>query len=700
VKESKQILIVSTCPEDWGGSEELWGRAVPFLINLGYQVTVCKEKINPDHPEYKKLAAVGTIFYQLNASALTHKKPLSSIAESALKAYLQKEKVSLVVISQGINFDGLGMGYNCLRENIPYALIAQKAVDINWPYHIDRVGMRNVYLNAAMAYFVSNHNLQLTEEQFGIRFSNATVVSNPVKLARYTRPYPSTENGYRLASIGRFLLIDKGQDILIRIMAREKWKARPLKVSFIGSGIDKAGLIELAQLLNADNVEFLDQQNDVEKLWEEYHALILPSRFEGMPLVLLESMAFGRTAIVSNAGGNAELICDGESGFVGNPNETDFDEAMERAWISRNRWKAMGSVACEKIKSSVPELPERDFADSLDKLANVNSPLVSVIIPTYNRARLVESAIVSVLKQTYPLIQLIVADDGSNDDTAALMAKYPQVTYLKLPHGGQAYARNEGLRHARGNYVASLDSDDTWEPGFVQRCIQILDDNKLDFVFANWMQDMGNGQFVDRFTMCDQLKEILAGNNENTILLDNFQLRKIYMTGCPSPSSSLLIKRSSLRSNWTPGLKIADDWCLLMDMIYTKPCTAGFTRDILWHKKRDGQNICDGKGRYDLIRDLKTHDGEILFNRFKSFYTKEERNMMRIKLSYYYLRYAYYLLRHNKTILPSIKYTFRALWANNRIILEILFRIKNKLRKLMVRVKIYNFEKSEITAGN
>jgi glycosyltransferase involved in cell wall biosynthesis len=684
MKDKRHILIVSSCADDWGGSEELWARSIPFLMERGYRITVAKDKINRTHKQYKNLLAKGVLLHDLNPMK---EEPVNKVTEKNLESFLRKNPFSLVLISQGINFDGLGIGYICLRENIPYVMIAQKAVDSFWPYTVDRIAMRNVYLNAEMAYFVSQHNLKLTEEQFGIRFSNAQVISNPVKVGRAPLPYPDTASGYRLACIGRFMLIDKGQDILIRIMAKDKWKARPLKVSFIGSGIDKPGLMEMAQLLNAGNVEFIEQQDDIEQVWNHYHALVMPSRFEGTPLVLLEAMALGRTAIVSTAGGNAELITDGVSGFVGQANEEDFEDAMERAWEARDQWREMGIKACEKLKTSVPELPERDLANALHELIQKESKLVSVIIPTYNRAGIVEAAIQSVLKQTYSPVQLIVADDGSVDETDALMAKYPNITYLKLPHGGQAHARNEGLRHARGTFIATLDSDDTWEANFIERSLGIMENHQLDFVFSNWMQDMGDGQFEDRFSICKVLEETLQNNQDNTIILDNAALRKIYLTGCPSPSSSLLFRRSSFRTNWTSGLRIADDWCLLMDIIYSKPSKGGFTRDILWQKKIDGKNIYDGRDFYDLIRDLWIHDLEFLFDRFKDRLTKAEKRRIRITLSENYLQYSYFQFRHNKKYLPGIKYTSQALLANSRIVLQVFVGFKLKIKKALGRLK-------------
>lgn len=96
---------------------------------------------------------------------------------------------------------------------------------------------------------------------------------------------------------------------------------------------------------------------------------------------------------------------------------------------------------------------------------------VSVIIPTYNRAELISQAIDSVLAQTVPAHEIIVADDGSTDDTAAVVAAYgDRVRYLALPHRGQpAATRNAGIRAATGDLLAFLDSDDLFLPNKLAR---------------------------------------------------------------------------------------------------------------------------------------------------------------------------------------------------------------------------------------
>lgn len=90
---------------------------------------------------------------------------------------------------------------------------------------------------------------------------------------------------------------------------------------------------------------------------------------------------------------------------------------------------------------------------------------VSVVIPAYNRAHTLPRALDSALAQTLPAQEVIVVDDGSQDGTEALIRQhYPQVRYLHQSNGGVSRARNRGIDAARGDWIALLDSDDSWLP--------------------------------------------------------------------------------------------------------------------------------------------------------------------------------------------------------------------------------------------
>ena len=93
------------------------------------------------------------------------------------------------------------------------------------------------------------------------------------------------------------------------------------------------------------------------------------------------------------------------------------------------------------------------------------APLVSVIIPTYNRCAYLHEAIASVLAQTYAPLELIVVDDGSSDDTPELLYRYrDRLKVIRQSNQGVSAARNRGIRAARGEWIALLDSDDVWQP--------------------------------------------------------------------------------------------------------------------------------------------------------------------------------------------------------------------------------------------
>jgi glycosyltransferase involved in cell wall biosynthesis len=90
---------------------------------------------------------------------------------------------------------------------------------------------------------------------------------------------------------------------------------------------------------------------------------------------------------------------------------------------------------------------------------------ISVVIPTYNYGRLVPEAVASVLGQTYPPAEVIVVDDGSTDDTPERLAPFlDRIRYIRQVNQGPSAARNTGIRAARGDWLAFLDSDDLWHP--------------------------------------------------------------------------------------------------------------------------------------------------------------------------------------------------------------------------------------------
>jgi glycosyltransferase involved in cell wall biosynthesis len=127
--------------------------------------------------------------------------------------------------------------------------------------------------------------------------------------------------------------------------------------------------------------------------------------------------------------------------------------------------------------------------------------LVSVVMPTYNRADTIERAIRSVVAQTYCNWELLVVDDGSTDDTAELIQGIDsRVKIIKQENRGFVGARNRCLQESRGKYIAFLDSDDEWLPYHLELCIGFLEASPdAQFVASELIEDFGQGRIVNHY---------------------------------------------------------------------------------------------------------------------------------------------------------------------------------------------------------
>lgn len=103
------------------------------------------------------------------------------------------------------------------------------------------------------------------------------------------------------------------------------------------------------------------------------------------------------------------------------------------------------------------------------------NPVVSVVIPTYNRAPLVGRAVDSALGQQFPNLEVVVVDDGSTDDTRTNLARFEdRIQYYRQVNRGVSAARNAGIRQSRGDIIAFLDSDDMWQPQYLSTQVALL----------------------------------------------------------------------------------------------------------------------------------------------------------------------------------------------------------------------------------
>lgn len=133
----------------------------------------------------------------------------------------------------------------------------------------------------------------------------------------------------------------------------------------------------------------------------------------------------------------------------------------------------------DKVKIALTKADNRLSAVA-SKKENRILPLVSVIMPTYNRAKIISESIQSVLEQVYDNFEIIICDDGSRDSTEEVVKKFnsSKVKYVKQENQGAAAARNTALRHARGEIITYLDTDNYWHPAYLASVVSALEEKK------------------------------------------------------------------------------------------------------------------------------------------------------------------------------------------------------------------------------
>lgn len=207
-------------------------------------------------------------------------------------------------------------------------------------------------------------------------------------------------------------------------------------------------------------------------------------------------------------------------------------------------------------------------------------PLVSVIIPTYNRAALLVEAIESVLAQQVPDVEVIVVDDASTDDTAGAVAPFVAggiVRYEPRPHQGPAGARNAGVQAARGELIAFLDSDDRLLPnGLAAHLSAFEKEPDLGLTVSGCEYVDGGGRHLSWRT---------PWTEGGALTLDG------WLFNCFAMPGTIVVRRLWFQriGGFDPELSIAEDWHLCMRLAALH-CPMTWVREITCQYRQHGDN--------------------------------------------------------------------------------------------------------------
>lgn len=194
---------------------------------------------------------------------------------------------------------------------------------------------------------------------------------------------------------------------------------------------------------------------------------------------------------------------------------------------------------------------------------------VSVVIPAYNAAPFIAEAINSLLAQTRPPFEIIVVDDGSTDRTASIATSFPEVKLVRQAnHGTPGAARNTGLRHCTGDFIAFLDADDRSRPARLADQIAFLEahptagavfSDYVNFLHSAPGEPMRIAKTKTQFAGCPRVLDKLSG--ASAVLLQPVEARDIMIEENFALPSAMMIRREVL--SWVPGfsteMKIGED---------------------------------------------------------------------------------------------------------------------------------------------
>jgi glycosyltransferase involved in cell wall biosynthesis len=273
-----------------------------------------------------------------------------------------------VVISNGSTLPPTGVVAVLSERSVPYLNLAQANREDYFILDTERAAVREYVRRATCMAFVSRANLELFERQIAMPVPNAVVVRNPYKVPRtadYSSVLPASVHDVRAACVGRLHPQSKGQDLLVDVLSRDYWRSTNATVDLYGSGPHEELLRDLVRLQHLDGtIRFQGHFSDIGTIWQDHQVLVLPSRYEGLPLAVVEAMLCGRVVITTDVGGAKELIEDGVSGFIAKGANADaLDDAMRRAWSRFDAWPDIGAAARARALSEVPQDPGQSFAD-------------------------------------------------------------------------------------------------------------------------------------------------------------------------------------------------------------------------------------------------------------------------------------------------------------------------------------------------
>ena len=290
-------------------------------------------------------------------------------------------------------------------------------------------------------------------------------------------------------------------------------------------------------------------------------------------------------------------------------------------------------------------------------------PKVTVVIPAYNAASYIQTSISSVLSQTLTEWELMVVNDGSNDNTEALIKEYVQDNRIQLvtqPNLGVSAARNKGIALAKGKYIAFLDADDAYLPDNLQKKFNLLENNSgADFVYSDiWKCDKNlEPLFIEKGVQAENLfKEVLLWKAETI----------------PGFSSNIMVRAKSVKEKFLFDENLSNCADRYMKIVLSKNLHGAYIPEPL-------SKYRDTPGAMSKNVGLLEHDEEYIIKKIRelNIIPRGTYRQMIIARIYFMLSGSWYKNAHNP--LKALKYGIKALVTYPPLIFKLIRKTGKQL---------------------
>lgn len=340
-----RLAILSTIEGvAWGGTEEVWVQLARLALDRGHQVMAAVDHRIAIAPSVQELVPLGL---HLSSRHPWRPQRLYLLKESLWSDHraITAFKPDLLVINAGSVLDPLQLPHLrrlCTKLAVPQVLFCH--------FHSDllavpnREALQEFLASMRHLVFVAEANRHDLERTLASALPKSTVIANQSR-TRLPAPLPWPRGlPLRLACVARFEVQWKGQDLLLEALACPALLALPWELDFYGSGQDESYIKDLIHHFGLGHrVQVRGFERDLTRIWNNHHLLVLPSRGEGMPLVVLEALMHGRPVLATAVGGVGEVVRDGQEGYIAESATVPcLRRALQRALSNSGQWEPMG----------------------------------------------------------------------------------------------------------------------------------------------------------------------------------------------------------------------------------------------------------------------------------------------------------------------------------------------------------------------